>query len=296
MSEIGPTVEQITAGLDAIEQAEAPASSTPAPASSAPEAAASPAEVPAAPVAEITAPAASEPTPLTLTDATVVIDPADGKPRPWGEIKAERMLRADYSRKMHAVGEMRRELEAAKLKSIQEAQAAELKAAEDALAKLPEDDPYAQHSGLLQKQLSALAKAQAAQQELLVRDAQERRQALEQAELAASQAALAAEEKRLAVEFGLPQEEIELVEMQYAMRSRKGEQVTLESIAKERKAKLAALEEAAVKSFKEKHRIGSPTGGGETSAVGTGGTPITPKSEGFAERFADDLAAIFGRS
>jgi hypothetical protein len=293
------TTEQITADLEA-GHAE-PSSEVPAPDSQEPPASpeSSKPEVPVAgePPAPVTVDPATS-TPLTLTDTILVVDPSDGKTKPWGEIKAERMLRADYSRKMHIVGEMRREAEALKLKLEAEAKQAELKAKFASLPKLADDDPYTMHQNAMREQLEALTEQQRLQQQRLEQEAQERMEALRQTELAASRVALAAEEKRLADTYGFKDDlagEIAVVEREYWHRKQQDPTVTLDSVAKERRALIDKISAAAEKAFKEKHRVGSEAAAPAAPVAGTG-TPIPlPGSRGFTDAIAAEMRATFGR-
>lgn len=296
MSDVGmPTAEQITADLESVGQAAPAAPETPAPAA--------PTEgtEPVAPAAGTPAPAtatpdpAATPTPLELTDTTLVRDPFDQKVKPWGEIKSERMLRADYSRKMHAVGEMRREAEAMRIKAEADARQAQIMAERAKLPELPEGDPFAVHQAALQKQLDAQAEAQNKLQEALQRDAQERMEQARQAELAASELSLAAKREKLGVEHQLDAAELDIVEREYWFRSRKGEPVSLDSVAKERADRIKAIEARAVAAFKEKHRVGSDAAGAPAPATGTATKVLTPGSPGFTEAVAEELGALFGR-
>lgn len=279
---------QITADLEASGQA-APAPEAPA------EAEPAAVETPAVP-AETTASLAegAAPEPLKLTDSTVVLD-TDGNPRPWGEIKAERMRQADYTRKTQQLAELRREALAVKAEAEAQAQAAKLAAELAKLPALPEDDPYAQHNAANREAIRALTEQQAKFQQQMQAEALERMEMAKQAQLEASQIALEAKRRQLRSEFKLDDDDLEFVERRYLSLRSQDKPASLEEIAKAQRAKIDRLEQEAIKKFKEQHRVGSDAGGASSPGSGADAPALTPSSPGFAEKFADELRAAFSR-
>ncbi len=281
MSDDGmPTADQITAEWEAGQAAQAePVASTTADPAQAETQTESAAPVEAAP-AEVAPPAA-----LKLTDSSLVEDPADGQVRPWGEIKAERLRQADYTRKTMAVAEQQRQIEAMRQQMEAAAAAEKLRAAQASLPVLPDDDPFAQHQKLLHEKLTLAEQA--------IRTMQEQTAAAEKSRiLSESRAALAAEEKRMTDEHGFKAREIGIVEDEYMRRRTAEPGITLQSVAKEYADYLADLKKASVEEFKNKHRVGSDAASGAVPATGTATPAITPGAPGFADKLAEAFSAI----
>jgi hypothetical protein len=184
----------------------------------------------------------------------------------------------DYTRKMMAVANDRRAVEAERLAW----QAEQIKAQQSTLPDLPEDDPYAQRIAAQQKQLELLAQQTSGVEQFLANQRSER-------ELDLSRAALALEEKRLATEHGLTPEQIKTVEYEYYRREKSGEEVSLDAIAKSHASMLAQVKADAIREWKEKKRVGAPAGGASSPATGSAPAVITPKSPGFIEAFMNEL-------
>lgn len=249
-----------------------PAPPAPAAPVEAPPAAAEP-----APSAETTPPAPepSAPTPVTLADNTIVVDPADGQQKTWGEIKSERLRQADYTRKTMELAEQRRQFAADKAAEQAAKIAAEVKKATDAL---PEDDPYAAGQRLLFQQMNALTEAQ-----------QQERAWLEEQRVAAARTRLEAEEAQASEQYKLAARERDIVGQQLYARISSGDHAaTFSAVAKEfaewRDALRKEAEEAGVKSWQEKHRVGAGTAAAPAPvAAGTPPPPMDMRSDSFID-------------
>jgi len=260
-----PTVEAITAAMEAAGAQE----STPPTPPAAPVVAAAPDPDPAIP-----APATEEvpPKPLELTDKSVVIDPADGQQKTWGEIKAERLRREDYTRKTMTLAEERKAFAAERAKATADQAVAKAKAALAALPDLPEDDPYAKHIAELRKQNEAVLAIQ--------------QQAAEDARLAqedAARARLDADVARVSAEHKLSEREINFVGTELLRRINSGEAVTLDLVAKEFVDYRTAQQEEAVNAWKEKHRVGSDAAIDVAPAAPAPAVSPLPGAPGFLE-------------
>ena len=196
------------------------------------------------------------PTPLKLTDKSLVEDPADGKVKPWGEIKSERLMRADYDRKRGAEAQRMREFEAQERQRQAEFDAWQAK--QNAPVELPEDEnglltPYAQRILAIEKQTQAYFTAQQVQE-----------QRLENERLAVANERLDVQIQKVTDEYKLSQREMDRVGRETLARIKSGEDVTIESIAKEyaeeRDDRIKSEREAALKEFKQKHRVGAGPG------------------------------------
>lgn len=290
-----PLAGQIAADLDAAFAGQADSTPAPAPAESAPAPAASEEAQPSTP-APVAAPEVPKVIKTVAAGKEVEVPIFDEKGAVNPALLTAIQQAADYTRKMQAVAEMRREAEAVKLRSEAEAAAAKIAAERAKLPQLPGDDPFAQHQAYLQQQLDAQAESLRKHQELMQQEAQERMEMAREAQMEASRVALAAERKRLSDTYKLDDDDLEFIERRYLDRRQQNQPTTLEALAQERRAKLDAYRAEAVKEFKEKHRVGSDAGGAAVSATGTGTpAPLTPSSPGFAEQFASELSAALRR-
>ncbi|MFA5897987.1 MAG: hypothetical protein WC829_02620 [Hyphomicrobium sp.] len=282
-----PTADQITAELEAgyAAQADPGASETAAPAPVEKQT-----EAPAAapePVAVKTDDPAAEP--LTIADTALVVDPLDGKAKPFSEIaKSERLRASDATRKWKEAAEMKREAEALRQQFEAATAAEKIRAAQAALPALPDDDPFAQHTRLLNEKVQLAEQA--------IRTMQEQTAATERERvLLASRAALATEEKRMADDYKFSAREIGIVEDEYMRRRATEPGITLQSVAKDFSDYLAGREEAKVREFKDQHRVSSDAAKIEAPATGTAEEVPLPGAPGFAERIASEMSAMFGR-
>ena len=270
----------ITADLQAMDKED----TTPPPAA---EVQATPEEVAPAPETVTPAPEPEQQAqePKQLADTDLVVDPLDGAVKKWGEVKAERLRHADYTKKTMAVAEERKAFEAQKAQFAADQQMAQIKAQRAALPQLPEDDPYAQTIRAQQDQLEALAKYQALMQEQM-------QQAVADRELAASKVALDALEKQITTDFKLSAKDTDRVLREYYVRSQTGEQISPLDVAKERRAEIDALKAEGEKEFKERHRVASPAAAASTPGAAAKETDLVPGTRGFRDRMREEIAAL----
>ena len=271
--------EAITADLTAMDTAATPP---------APEVEAAAVEVAPenTPPAETPAPAADAPTPLVLTDKSIVEDPANpGEFKSWGEIKADRLRHADYTKKTMALAERQREFDAAEARrqAAFDAWKAQQEAAK--MPDLPEDDPYAQRIRAIEAQAKYLAEVDAQRQRA-------HEEQMEQTKLESRRAALDAEEKRLTDQYKFEQREMDIVEAEFYRRGKAGENVTLEAVAKDYRSYLDAKEEAAVARWKEKNRVSAPAATISVPAAGTTDSIPVPGSRGFLDAIREEVGAL----
>ena len=266
--------DAITADLSTADQA-------PAPATEAPVAAA---ETPLEPAAATPAAETQEqpPTPLKLTDKSLVEDPANpGELKPWGEIKAERLRWKDYTQKRMAEAETLRQYEANEKLRQAEYEAWKTKQQIGTEDVLPTDDPYA----LRIRALEAKQEAALAQQSMQA-------QTLQQERFAAARARLDAEEARVTSEYKLNEREMDIVGRDLLARMGRQEQATLADVAKEFAEYRESIRAAGLKEWQEKHRVGSPAAAVAVPAAGTPNDIPVPGTRAFEDRMREEFAAI----
>lgn len=241
------------------------------------------------------APAAPEPEPpkadpVSLSDDTVIVDPSNGQPTTWGKLKSASLRHADYTRKTMELAEARRNFETERAKWQAEQQIAAARAASEralaALPQLPPDDPYTQHLAAIREQQQALLQAQQAE-----------REALETERIAAARARLDAEEAKAVETYKLEDRERNFVGNELLRRLSGGDvAATYDSVAREyaewREAQIASAREAAVREFKEKHRVSAPAAAAAAPAPGVATEMPRPGTRAMFEAMRDEVAAL----
>lgn len=265
--------DSVTADLEAMGQAQAPPDTPPS--APAPVAVPDP-QTPVAPAAA--AVAEVPPEPLALTDKSVVVDPATGEQKTWGEIKAERLRWADYTKKTMAAADERRQVESMKAQFQAEQNAAQASQNLANLPELPEDDPYAQRIRAIEAHQQAQYEAQNAQY-----------QQLESERLAAASARLDADISRVASEKKLDEREMDYVGREMYARIQRGESVTLDDVATQFVGYREQQRTLAVKEWQEKHRVGSPAASVAVPAAGTPTEMPVPGTRGFVDSMLAEL-------
>jgi len=271
--------DAITADLTAMDTAATPPEpEAPAAAAVTPTDPTPPTDTPAS-VAEVPT------TPLKLTDKSLVEDPATGEMVEWGKIKAERLRWKDYTQKRMSEAETIRQYEAqeSKRQAAFDAWQAQQKAA--SMPDLPEDDPYAQRIRAMEAQTKYLAEVDAQRQAAF-------NEQMQAAQLEKSRAALEIAEKKLATDYGFKQREIDMVEAEFYRRGNSGEDVTLDSVAKEYKAYISSVKEEAVQEFKTKHRVQAPAAGISVPAAGSPENVPVPGTRGFVDAIREEFGAM----
>lgn len=277
-----PSQDELVAIMEREEQASAPAPApdpAPAPAATAPAG-----DVPPAT-------AAATPSPLSLTDDALVVDPLDGQAKAWKDIKGGLLRQADYTRKTQQIAEERRAIEAERQRLMAEAQKvqAELAAAQSkvkiaGLPELPEDDPYAQRIAYQQQQVEAMNAAMQAMQAQIAQRQQE-------SEIAASRLALEAEETRMKTAHGFGDREVNMVEQEYLRRVTGGEMVSLDQVAQEFVSWQKSLKESAINEWKTQHKVETPAAKSAAPAAGVAPPKIDIRSESFIDMIKGALGA-----
>lgn len=273
--------EAVTADLQQPGQAEQ------APAQAAPVAVAEQTAAPAVPAAEAVAPAPGAPVSISITDTSLVVDPATGEQKTLGEVKAERLRWSDYTRKTMALAEERKQVEA--LRAQYEAEQSAMKARQGIsnlqLPELPDDDPYAQHI----KATAAQLKAVEAQTQAYLAAQQQQVAAAEAERFAAANARLDAEIAKTREAYKLDDSEMDIVGRDVLARMQRGENVTLEDSAKRFSAYREGQRQAAIKQWQEQHRVSAPAGAPSVPSAGVAADVPLPGKPGFMEAVLADM-------
>jgi hypothetical protein len=195
--------------------------------------------------------------PLELSDDSIVIE--NGQEVRWGDIKNERLMQADYTRKTQEVAEQRRLAEQvlAQQNIPLEKVVEEL---DDPYTDLDSDDPMVKMLKDRDAQMTALM----TKTEQLAQSLESERNTRQQADLERT------ETEMLAKYPALDNEELDVAGMKYLIGMQKGENVPYEQVVKAHNDKIMKREAGSVKAWKEKHRKNIPA---EPS-----GTPVSSPS------------------
>jgi len=219
------------------------------------------------------------PQPVELSDDTMVKDPVTGELAKWGDIKNERLMQADYTRKTQALAEEKKSLESAL--ETQTEEAVEQTGEEDPLSHLDPDDPLVAAIKQTQAQLQAVLQ----QNEVLS-------QQVEGAEERRNREHLEGVDAKLLEQFPvLDSEELDACGMLYLSKVQRGEEPDYEEIVAGRAEKLMKMQAGSVEKWKEDHRRPSPA---EPDGAPAGGEPPKGPSAkefmegGIADRLRDE--------
>lgn len=244
------------------------------------------------------APPPPPPTPLTLTDDTLVTD-ADGTIRPWKEIKAERLMRADYSRKTEEISDERKRFNAwaqQQQSAMQELQTKleeyEFARSMQELGAFPDDDPY---KPVITKLLTEINRLKAT----IPQATQRFEEATREQKAESGRQALQREEARLMTTYaseGLTQRELDIAQRNWLNELSKGNKITMEDSVRDYLNYIKDREVKAVERFKAEAKKSRPApkvgaaGGGAQPPMGAPQEKVTLKGGGVLRQVREILS------